>query len=207
MKAKKINTLFLDIGGVLLSNGWGREQRNKAIIHFNLDGEEMQERHHLTFDTYEEGKLTLSEYLARVVFYKPQKFTPTEFTEFMFAQSTAHTDTIHFLEKLKTKHKLKVVAISNEGRELNTYRIKKFKLDKLFDAFISSSYVHMRKPDLDIFQMAIDISHSEPENSIYVDDRLMFVQIANTVGMNGIHYQGLKQMKKQLKAFKFSSYK
>ncbi len=61
MKSNEIKTLFLDIGGVLLTNGWDHNSRQKAIEYFKLDGDEMNERHHLTFDTFEEGKLTLNE--------------------------------------------------------------------------------------------------------------------------------------------------
>ena len=64
----RITTLLLDIGGVLLTNGWGRNSRKLAAETFSLDHDDMEERHHLTFDTYEEGKLSLDEYLNRVVF-------------------------------------------------------------------------------------------------------------------------------------------
>jgi len=201
MKRGSITTLFLDIGGVLLSNGWGSEQRNKAIAHFKLDGEEMNERHHLTFDTYEEGKLAFKEYLKRVVFYEKRKFSETEFIKFMFNQSVGYPEAINFFKDLKKRYSLKVIAVSNEGRELNAYRIKKFKLNTLFDAFVSSSYVHLRKPDADIFRMAIDISQSAPAQSLYVDDRLMFVEVAEALGLNGMHYTGLDLAKKHLRKF------
>jgi len=203
MKGKEIKTLFLDIGGVLLTNGWDHDSRKKAIDHFKLDGDEMNERHHLTFDTFEEGKLTLTEYLKRVVFYKKRTFSEDDFIKFMFSQSTAHKDAIKFFKKIKKQFNLRVIAISNEGRELNNYRIQKFKLNELFDAFVSSSYVHYRKPDIDIFRMASDISQTLPENSLYIDDRHMFVEVAQSFGMNGIHYKGLAEAKSQLKEFKF----
>lgn len=201
MKAKTITTLFLDIGGVLLTNGWGKEQRNAAIKHFKLDSEELNERHHLTFDTYESGKLTLSEYLKRIVFYEKRRFSEDTFIKFMFKQSLPYPDVISFFKELKRAHKLKVIAVSNEGRELNTYRISKYKLNELFDAFASSSFVHLRKPDADIFKMAIDMSQTHPENIIYIDDRHMFVEVAKTLSMHGIHHQGLETTKKQLKKF------
>ena len=53
-----ITALFLDLGGVLLTNGWDRNARELAAKTFDLDHKEMDERHHLTFDTYEVGKLT-----------------------------------------------------------------------------------------------------------------------------------------------------
>src|SRR6478752_7226483 len=148
---KKITTLFLDIGGVLLTAGWGHESRNKAVKHFKLNAEELNERHHLTFDTYEEGKLTLSEYLKRIVFYEERSFSEQDFITFMFKQSLPFQDTIDFFKEIKKRYQLKIIAVSNEGRELNTYRIQTFKLNELFDAFVCSSFVHMRKPDSDIF--------------------------------------------------------
>ena len=204
MKDPAITTLFLDIGGVVLTNGWGHEARSKAVAHFKLDNDELNERHHLTFDTYEEGKLTLSEYLKRVVFYEPRSFSEKEFIAFMFKQSLPYQDTINFFKEIKKRYKLKVIAVSNEGRELNSYRITQFKLNELFDAFVSSSFVHLRKPDADIFQMAIDISQTFPEHSLYIDDRHMFVEVAQTLGLNGMHFQGLKEAKKQLTTFGFS---
>ncbi len=204
MKNRVITTLFLDIGGVLLTNGWGKEQRNNAIKHFKLDSDEMNERHHLTFDTYEEGKLTLTEYLERVVFYTKRKFSQAEFIKFMMEQSIEFPECIKYFMQLKNRNELKIIAVSNEGREINAYRIKEFKLDELFDTFVSSSYVHLRKPDADIFQMAIDVSNTTPKHSIYIDDRLMFVQVARKLGMNGVHHENLNSTQKELKKYGLS---
>src|SRR5689334_3321256 len=116
--SSNITTLFLDIGGVLLTNGWGRDSRARAADKFGLDYDEMNERHHLTFDTYEEGKLSLDEYLNRVVFYKERSFSREEFKDFMYAQSQPFPEMIGLMRALKTQHGLHVAAVSNEGREL-----------------------------------------------------------------------------------------
>jgi putative hydrolase of the HAD superfamily len=205
MKRNPITALFLDIGGILLSNGWGHESRIKAVNYFKLDGAELDKRHQLTFDTYEEGKLTLNEYLKKVIFYKTRAFSLNDFKEFMFNQSSAYPDSIIFFKEIKRNYGLKVIAVSNEGRELNAFRVKKFKLNELFDAYVSSSFVHLRKPDADIFRMASDISQTMPEHTLYIDDGLMFVKVAKTLGMHGIHYQSLEAAKKQLKAFGFEA--
>src|SRR4029079_16474714 len=128
MTDKPLTTLFLGIGGVLLSNGWGREERKKAVAHFKLNEEELQERHHLTFDTYEQGKLLLNEYLKRVVFYEPRSFSMDEFREFMFSLTVVYQETIDFFKEFKNQYHLDVIAVNNEGRELNEYRIRKYKL-------------------------------------------------------------------------------
>ena len=114
-----IKTLFLDIGGVLLTNGWGRDFRERAEKKFGLDSKETEERHHLTFDTYEEGKLTLDEYLGRVVFYRQTDFTKEDFKQFMFDQSEELEGALNFFKTLKKQYNLKVIAVSNEGKELN----------------------------------------------------------------------------------------
>jgi len=183
-----ITTLFLDLGGVLLTNGWDRNSRELAAKTFDLDRKEMDERHHLTFDTYEVGKLTLEEYLTRVVFYEKRTFTEQEFRTFMFAQSKAYSEMIDLVRTLKAQYKLKIAVVNNEGRELNDARIQLFKLNSFVDFFISSCFVHVRKPDQDIYRIALDIAQVPPEQVAYLDDRLMFVQVAETLGIRGIHH-------------------
>ena len=196
-----ITTLFLDIGGVLLNNGWGRGMRRKAAETFRLDYEEIDERHHLTFGTYEEGKLSLYDYLYQVIFYKERSFTREEFTAFMFEQSRAFPDMIDLIRKLKERYNLRTVAISNEGRELSIHRINKFELDTFIDLFISSCFVHFRKPDVDIYRMALDIARVHPSKVVYLDDRQMFVEVANSLDIHGIHHTSYESTRTALEAF------
>jgi len=187
----------------LLTNGWDRGARKRAAEKFGLDKEDMDERHHLTFDTFEEGKLTLDEYLDRVFFNQKRSFSKEDFIKFMFDQSAAFEETISFFKDLKKKHNLKAVAVNNEGRELNEHRIKKYKLGELFDGYISSCYIHLRKPDSDMLRMACDVSQTPPEHALYVDDRLMFVEVARKYGIQALHYQGLEMAKEFIKTCTF----
>lgn len=193
-----IRALFLDIGGVLGTNGWDRPLRVKAAAKYKLDFDEMNERHHLTFDTYEEGKLTLDEYLKRVIFYQKCSFSCDEFKEFMLEGSQPFPEMIGFFRSLKSEHNLKVVAVSNEGRELNAHRIKKFGLESLCDFYISSAFVHFRKPDVDIYKMALDVAQVPREEIVYVDDRAMFVEVATSLGIRSIHHTNLNNTKEKL---------
>jgi len=200
-KTFQITALFVDIGGVLLTNGWDHHARKRAAKIFSLDLDEMEDRHHLTFDTYEEGKLTLDEYLNRVVFYEKRPFTRAQFRKFMFAQSKPFPEMIGLVRRLKSKYELKIVVVSNEGRELNAHRIQNFKLGGFVDFFISSSFVHLRKPDEDIFRMALDIAQVPVSRVVYIDDRAMFVQIAKNLGIHGIHHMDYKTTRAKLSAF------
>ena len=198
-----VNTIFTDIGGVLLTNGWDRGCRRKAIDVFNLDAEEIEERHHLTFDTYEVGKITQDEYLDRVIFYKRRSFSRNQFRQFMCNQSEPYPQMLTLLSRLKKKYRFKLAVVSNEGRELAEYRIRQFKLDELADFFIVSSFVHFRKPDADIFRIALDTAQVSPRQVIYIEDRPMFVQVAETLGLRGLRHIDYKTTRERLAGFGF----
>jgi putative hydrolase of the HAD superfamily len=182
----KITRLFLDVGGVLLTNGWDHHARRRAAKHFKLEWAEMQERHALNFETHEEGRMTLEEYLSRVVFYQKRPFTRAQFRNFMCSQSNPYLEMIRLVVQLKSKHGLQITVVSNEARELNAYRIQKFKLDGFVDTFISSCFVQLRKPDVAIFRLALDISLAPAREIVYIENTPMFVQIAEGLGIRSI---------------------
>jgi putative hydrolase of the HAD superfamily len=202
--SSSITTLFLDIGGVLLTNGWDHDIRKRAADKFGLDHEVINERHYLTFDTYEEGKLSLDEYLNRVVFYQDRSFSREEFKAFMYAQSQPFPEMIGLMRGLKSQHGLQVAAISNEGRELTVYRVQNFKLGTFIDFFVSSCFVHYRKPDADMYRIALDIAQVSPQQVVYIDDRPMFVEVAQDLEIRGILHKGYETTKKALEAMGLS---
>lgn len=201
---QSMKALFLDVGGVLLTNGWDRAMRQRAAATFRLDYADMDERHHLTFDTFESGKLTLDEYLDRTIFYQERPFSREEFKSFMFSQSKAYPQMIEWVRALKARYPLKVAVVSNEARELTVYRVRTFGLAEFVDFFIVSSFVHFRKPDRDIYRMALDIAQVSPEQVAYVEDRLMFVEVAQSLGIRGIHHTGYESTRKGLEALGFT---
>jgi putative hydrolase of the HAD superfamily len=200
-KAPAITCVFLDIGGVLLTNGWDHHARKRAAQSFKLDLTEMEDRHHLTFDTYEEGKLTLEEYLGRVVFYQKRPFTRAQFRRFMFAQSKPYPEMIELIAQFKVRHGLKIAVVSNEARELNAYRIRQFKLGAFVDSFVSSCFVHVRKPDVDIFRLALDIVQVPARQVVYIENTPMFVQVAEGLGIRGILHTDYRSTCAKLASF------
>ena len=198
MEQNIITHLFLDIGNVILTNGWDRKMRRQAADIFGLDYGEMDERHHLTFDTYEEGKLSLDEYLNRLVFYIERPFTREAFKTFMYSQSQPYPEMIELVRRLKARYGLKVATLSNEGRELTTHRINTFQLTDFVDFFISSCFVHYRKPDADIYRIALDVAQAVPSSVAYLEDRAMFVDVAKELGIQGIVHKDYTSTRKAL---------
>ncbi len=200
-KTTAISCAFLDIGGVLLTDGWDHLARKRAAKNFKLEWAEMEDRHHLIFEIYEEGKITLQEYLSLVIFHKKRPFTHNQFQRFMFAQSKPFPDMIALVEQLKLQLGMKIAIVSNEGRELNAYRIRRFNLDRFVDCFISSCFVHIRKPDVDIFRLALDIAQVQASQTVYLDNTPMFVQIAKGLGIQSILHTDCKSTRAGLSAF------
>ncbi|RZD15253.1 MAG: HAD family phosphatase [Candidatus Acidulodesulfobacterium ferriphilum] len=198
-----IKTVFLDIGSVLLTNGWDRKSRKLASAKFNLDYEDFEARHEDLFALYEEGKISLDYYLDKTLFYKERPFSRNEFKAFMFDQSQPYPQMIDLFAGLKEKYKFKLVSINNEGLELSVYRIKKFSLDPLFDFFVTSCFVHIRKPDENIFKLALNLSYAKPDESIFIDDRSFNVETAANLGINAFRHTDYESTKGKLSLFGF----
>ncbi|MGO8745115.1 MAG: HAD family hydrolase [Thermoguttaceae bacterium] len=193
-------TLFVDVGGVLLTGAWDHLARQRAARHFALDQEALDRRHHLVFDLYEEGKLSLDEYLDRVVFFEDRPFSRKGFRAFMLSQSVARPRMIDLVRNLKARHGLKVVAIGNEGFELAAHRIEKFALKTFIDLFIFSCFVRCRKPDLDIYYMAMDIAQVPPEAVVCIEDQPMFAEAAKSLGIRAFQHVNEKFTRETLAA-------
>lgn len=195
MEQTDIKILFLDIGGVLLTNGWGQESRRLAASQFDLNYDEINTLHNYIFNVYEMGKITLEEYLEVVIFNKPRKFTIESFKEFMFSRSTELPGLLEWLKCWKSKFRFRIISINNEGKELNNYRVEKFRLHDCFDAFVSSCDVGMRKPDPNIFRLALGIAQAKPEDCYYFDDRIFQVDIASRLGIKAFHHTSFEKTK------------
>jgi putative hydrolase of the HAD superfamily len=206
MQISDLKILFFDIGGVLLSNGWGHESRIEAARKFGLDYKEMDQLHNFIFNVYEIGSITLDQYLDTVIFNHPRDFVREDFKEFMYAQSVELPDMLAWLKEWKKNCGFRIISINNEGKELNDYRVEKFKLHLCFDAFISSCEVKMRKPDPGIFQLAMGIAQATPSQCVYFDDRIMFANTAKKLGIRAfqhIDFASTKEILEDLKKERF----
>jgi haloacid dehalogenase superfamily, subfamily IA, variant 3 with third motif having DD or ED len=190
----RITTLFWDIGGVVLTNGWDRKSRKEAGEAFHLDWDDFQDRHELSFPAFDAGQLSLNDYLDRTLFYRPRKFTREEFTAFMFAQSKEFPAVRAILDRCVASNRYFVGAINNEPLELNQYRIEAFNLRRSFQVFFSSCYIHSRKPEEGIFRVALAVTQRRPEECVFIDDRPLNLEAPRRLGMSAIHYQSPDQL-------------
>jgi putative hydrolase of the HAD superfamily len=197
----EITSLFWDIGGVILTNGWDHNSRAAAASTFDFDWEEFRDRHDLSFPAFDAGQISMNEYLDRTLFYRPRSFTRDEFIAFMFAQSKEYPETRAVLDTAARAKKYLVGAINNEPFELNEYRIKQFDLRRDFLVFFSSCYVRSRKPEEHIFRVALEVTQRLPEQCIFIDDRPLNLESPRRLGFNVIHHQNAGQLRTELRNY------
>ena len=191
-----IRALFWDVGGVLLTNAWDHEERNQAVERFLLNKSEFDERHKELVPVFEEGKLTLDEYLERVVFYQPRRFSKEDFKQFMFSLSRPKPQSLELARALGAKYVMG--TINNESRELNQYRIENYGLTHIFDVFVSSCFVGLRKPDERIYRLAMDLTQHTPDECCFIDDRPENIDGATKVGMKSVLMKDSQQLRRDL---------
>ncbi|UOE49600.1 HAD-IA family hydrolase [Mucilaginibacter sp. SMC90] len=201
MEVADLKILFFDVGGILLSNGWGHEAREEAAKRFKLDYAEVNALHNFIFNVYEIGSITLDEYLDTVIFNHPRDFVREDFKDFIYSTSV-ELPMLQFLKDWKKDCGFRIISVNNEGKELNDYRVRKFKLHECFDAFVSSCEVKMRKPDPGIWQLAMGIAQASPQQCVYFDDRKMFVDTAQKLGIRSFQHTSLESTKKILETLK-----
>lgn len=193
-----IRHIFFDIGGVLGSNGWDREQREKAVQRFDLNAEDFQWRHEEVMGEWEEGSITLNEYLDVAVFHTPRNFSRHEFIEFMYSQSVPNEATIRIARLLSRQAGYTLMTLNNEAEELNIHRIEKFGISQCFEAFLSSCWLGVRKPIRRFYHRALGIAQAEPTTSLFIDDRQQNLIPASALGMNVVLYQSATQLRSDL---------
>ncbi len=193
-----VSHVFFDIGGVLGTNGWDREQRAAAVRHFELDVGELEELHGETVAMLEQGRMTLDEYLRCTVFYRPRPFKPEEFKRFMLAQSSPFPETIDLARELAGTGRYRLMTINNESAELNQHRLRQFGLRDIFLTFFSSCWVGVLKPARRIYEIALAMSQAEPEGSVFIDDRERNLEPARELGMRTIRFTDALRLRQDL---------
>lgn len=198
----KIRATFWDCGGVLLTNGWDEHARKRVVEHFGLNFDEFEQRHPKANDLWERGKIDIHEYLQETVFYVPRAFSEDEFfSKMRDVSQVLYPATIEFLRKLRAQgtQENSTYMLSNESRELMEYRIPTFGLEGLFDAYLVSAYIGLRKPEAAFFQCALDLSQRRPEECVFIDDREENLENACKLGIHGIRMTSPEQVIAELR--------
>ena len=192
--------ILFDVGGVLLTNGWDRGERDAAVAHFNLNGAEFERLHLPAYDAWERGNIDLAAYLDQTVFTAPRTFTQEEFYQFLLSGSKKLPDSaLGILAELAASHKYLLGALNNEAREPNEYRFEHFGLNRYLAFRFSSCYLGLRKPEPAIYHRALDLLNRDAHEIIFIDDRAENVAAAQAVGIDAIQFLGTVNLRVALR--------
>jgi putative hydrolase of the HAD superfamily len=194
-----ITAIFWDVGGVLLSNAWDHNERRQAVAKFGLDARDFEQRHAAVVSDFESGKLGLREYLDRTVFDRDRSFTREAFEQFMFSCSQANSEALKLARTLAASGHYLMSSINNESAELNAFRIAQFRLREVFQLFVSSCFVGLRKPQAEIYRLALNLTQRAPEECCFIDDRGENLEPARQLGMHCIRMQGVTSLSSELR--------
>jgi putative hydrolase of the HAD superfamily len=195
----EVTALFWDIGGVFLNNSWDRSSRQKAAEHFGLDWDEFEDRHQILLEDFERGRIDIDRYVKETVCYRERRFTEADFKSFMFAQSQPIPGSLEIIRRVAKLNKYVMCTINNDPLDLNIHRIERFELRKYFSCFFSSSFVGFMKPEQTIYRMALRVTHSKPEETIFIDERVPDITVARQCGMRAIQFKNPDQLLRELK--------
>ena len=180
--------VFFDIGGVLGTNGWDREQRARALQKFSVEEEDFEHRHHQVVSEFETGAMSLEEYLDVTVFYTPRLFSREDFELYMLSLSEPNPYTIEIAKHIGATGRVRLMTMNNESAVLNVYRIDRFGLKGIFQTFLSSCWLGCRKPQRLFFERGLGIAQADAASSLLIDDRDQNLAPAAALGMHTIHY-------------------
>ena len=201
----EIRTIFWDIGGVILSNGWDRDQRARVLGPLGVDLAGYEKRHPSENFYWERGRIDAATFFDRTIF-KPRNSEPSKLN-FTFddlwpkvcgESSFPYPESFDILVALKSSGHFKLATLNNESIELNEYRLDTFGLRQQFDYFICSGHINEMKPHPDIFRAAIRISGQPASTAVFIDDKQENIDAAVYHGMHGIRFESPAQLRSSL---------
>ena len=196
-----VKTIFWDLGGVILSNGWDHTQRSSVLGPLGVDLQAYEAAHERENFFWERGLMSAREFFDRTVLGpNPQLgFTYEQLWPMVCGQSSVlHEECFDILDELTATGRYRMATLNNESRELNAYRMDVFGLRHYFSYLICSGYVHEMKPAAGIYQAAIDISGLPAESSLFIDDKQENCDAAVTLGMQAIRFESPAALRSDL---------
>ena len=146
------------------------------------------------------GKQNLIDFMQGVSEASANKVSKEKLLQTYLGSTRIDREVLDFARGLKKKG-LKLIVLSNETKEAMDYKIKKFNLKEIFDELYGSAHIGMTKRNPDSFRLVINKHGLNPKETLFIDDRAENIEMAMSLGITGILYRNLRQLKKELKQY------
>lgn len=196
-----IKAIIFDLGEVIfLSDGGGFESREKLAKIFNIDVKKLHEfwfEHKEDLLCNREGEDVFIEQIKQLA---NNTYAKEDIQKSIKELNIIDPEMVKVLEHLKQKYV--VAALTNEVKEWNEYRIKKFRLNHYFSFILASCDLGITKPTSKIYTMLLEKLNMNPEEVIFIDNREENLKPAEVLGIKTIHFKNKEELIKQLSKYK-----
>ncbi|MBI2309378.1 HAD family phosphatase [Candidatus Collierbacteria bacterium] len=196
-----IKAIIFDIGGVVTYN-IGGYIRNDIIKALGVTKDQYEGTCHILVPLLSTGKITEEEFWQRFrTITKTTKVPPENLWSREFSKRRKlRKDVVQIIKELK-KNGIKLAALSNVIRSHSQVNDEKG-IYRLFDVRILSYEVGLKKPDPQIYMLTLKKLGANPEETVFIDNKLQNVKVAGNLGFNGIYYKSPGQLRKSLERHK-----
>ena len=190
--------ILSDLGGVVV------EFNADQLVHqmAQLLGREFDEVHAAVYHKelllpFELGKISPKTYYERLKKSLKLSWTYEQFVRSWNNIFVENRDVTQILERLHKRHRL--FALSNTNALYIEYIKQTFPSLGFFEGWVASCDVGFRKPDPQIYALALERAGVEPSQAVYIDDRPELVEAGKSVGLTAIRFQNSNQLEQDLR--------
>lgn len=180
------HTIFFDLGNVLIFFDHG-QMCHQIANYSGLNQDLVQEIMHKYGDLYERGHVSSKQIYEEICKIASKSL---DFDTLMHAVSDIfkpNDEVIAIFHKLKEKgHRL--FLLSNTCESHFAFASSQFPFIKEFDGHILSYEVGARKPEIKIYEKALEIAGCQNKECFYTDDILAYIESARTLSIDAEQY-------------------
>lgn len=190
-----IKTIIFDLGGVIVDENKAKTFKHLAQ-NYNLDVEELRDAYEKYLPRYDCGKIGKEEFINLISNEIDKKIDANDFFNIYLKNVIIRNNVLDFIKSLKGKYKLVVLSNANEFNIKNIF--KNISLEEIFDYLFYSYQIKMLKPNKEIYEYVLRRLKVKAEECFFIDDKIENINGAKSIGIKGIVYKDLEQIKNEL---------
>ena len=194
-----IKTIFFDIGGVLIDI---HPERTYQYLSDSADVEVSMVKESFPWDAhdqYERGIINNEDWFSTFKESLPQPccLKRSDFWNAWKLLLGEEKNTVNILEALNKQYSIWLLSNTNP-KHIQDEIEKRYLFPSLVNGAVYSFDVGVRKPEKEIYEIAMQRANANPQECLFIDDLLENIQAAKQIGIEGIHFISSEQLKQEL---------
>lgn len=184
-----IKAVIFDFFGVLVGDGFDATYRQAG-------GDPEKDRQFIEdlLNQANSGQISVDDFRAKIC--QKLNITVNKYEEAISQAETPNQALLDFIKQLKRRYKTAILSNVNTGGLER--RIERRILEEHFNVIVASADVGYMKPQSEIYNLTAGRLGVKPQECVFIDDRLGYVEAAKAVGMKAILFRNFGQMKTEL---------